>query len=382
MTLALRGRVVCASHDLDDGVVTIDGERIVGVHDVAEWAGEHPDSPLPEFAGALLPGLVDIHVHGGGGHGFDTVDTAQARAAAHHHARHGSTSVVASVVTGPAEQMVAQVATLRELADAGDIAGIHAEGPYLSAARCGAQDPRHLRDPDPDLTERLLDAGGRHLRVMTLAPELAGYAAAAQRLSERGVAVALGHTDADHARFRAALRPDGHAGLVTHLGNGMPPLHHRASGPVAAALVAAARGTAVIELICDSAHIDAGFAALAFATAPNAVALVSDAMRATGEPDGRYRLGPREVTVRDGIARLPDGCLAGSTATLLECLRWTVRAADVPLRAAVEAATAVPARAVGLAQVGDLRTGAYADLVIVDDNLHSRGVLRHGRWLT
>ncbi|WP_054812287.1 N-acetylglucosamine-6-phosphate deacetylase [Nocardia arizonensis] len=379
---AVRGRVMRADRQLDDGVVTIEGERIACVAAFAEWVGRHPDSPVPEHAGTILPGLVDIHNHGGHGHGFDTVDPDRARAAARYHAAHGTTTVLAGILTAPAEEMIAQIASLREVAAEGTIGGIYAEGPYLSGVRCGAQDPRYVRDPDPDLTERLLDAGGGHLRVMTLAPELPGYGAVAQQLSDAAVTIALGHTDADYSRFLDALRPAGAAGLVTHLANAMPALHHRAPGPVAAALVAAARGSAVVELIGDGAHVDAGFAALVFAAAPGAVALVTDAMRAAGMPDGHYRLGPREVRVTAGIARLPDGALAGGTATLLECLRWTVYSAHVPLPIAVAAATAVPARAAGLTEVGDLRTGMYADLVIVDDNLRLRGVLRHGQWLT
>ncbi|GAA5101551.1 amidohydrolase family protein [Nocardia iowensis] len=380
--LVIRGRVVSASAQLDDGVVSIVGERIGAVLPFAEWVAAHPDSAEPTFSGTLLPGLVDIHNHGGFGHRFDTVDAAQARAAAEFHHASGSTTVVASVVTGAAADMVEQTAVLRELAAAGFLGGIHAEGPFLSEARCGAQDPRFLRDPDLELTDQLLAAGGGHLRVMTLAPERSGYDAVAQRLTEHGVVVSLGHSNADYTSFLKALRPNGFGTLVTHLANGMAPLHHREPGPVGASLVAAAAGHATVELIGDGVHVDGGFAALVFATAPGRVALITDAMQAAGLTDGEYQLGPQSVTVRQGVARIANGSIAGGISTLLDCVARAVRESGVPLADAVLAATATPAAAIGLTEVGDLRKGDFADVLIVDTNLQLRRVLRRGQWLS
>jgi N-acetylglucosamine-6-phosphate deacetylase len=262
------------------------------------------------------------------------------------------------------------------------IGGIHVEGPFLAAARCGAQDPRFLRDPDIELADQLLQAAGGQLRVMTLAPELAGFDEVAQRLSDSGVTVAVGHSDTDFATFRQALHPAGPGRLVTHLANGLPPLHHREPGPVAAALVAAAAGDVVVELIGDGVHIEAGFGALVFATAPGRVALITDAMQAAGMPDGEYRLGPQLVRVVDGVARIASGSIAGGVAHLRRCLSWAVGPCGVPLYDAVIAATSVPAAAAGLPDVGDIRTDQFADLLIVDDNLHLLRVLRRGQWLT
>ncbi|WP_227997315.1 N-acetylglucosamine-6-phosphate deacetylase [Nocardia australiensis] len=380
--LEVRGRIVSRSHAIDDGVVSIREERIIAVRPFAQWRAAQPNSSIPEFAGTVLPGLVDIHNHGGLGCRFDTVDPDEARgAAAFHHSR-GSTTVLASIVTAAAADMVAQAEVLRGLAEAGVIGGIHAEGPFLAAARCGAQDPRYLRDPDLELTDQLLTAANGHLRVMTIAPERPGYEQVAQRLSDNDVVVSLGHSDTDFTGFRHALRPNGVGSLVTHLANGMPPLHHREPGPVAAGLVAAAAQDAVVELIGDGVHVDPGFGALVFATAPGRVALITDAMQAAGMPDGEYRLGPQTVRVTDAVARVPSGSIAGGTASLLQCLTWAVTSCAVPLRNAVISATSIPATAAGIVDVGDLEADQFADLLIVDDNLRLRRVLRRGQWLT
>ncbi|MQY18153.1 N-acetylglucosamine-6-phosphate deacetylase [Nocardia macrotermitis] len=375
----LRGRIVAASNTFDDGVVTFRGERIVAVESFASWTAAHPDLAPPPFAGTLIPGLVDIHNHGGFGHRFDTTDPGEARGAAEYHLRNGTTTVLAGIVTAAPEDMVAQTATLSGLAADGVIAGVHAEGPFLSEMRCGAQDPRYLLDPDPVLIDRLLAAADGRLRVMTLAPERPGFAAAAAQLAANGVVVALGHSDAGYREFREALSPKGFGTLVTHLANGMPPLHHRTPGPVAAALVAAAHGDAVVELIGDGVHVDVGFGALAFATARGSVALITDAMQAAGLPDGEYRLGPQAVRVRDGVARVASGSIAGGTSTLLDCVRWAVRECGVALPDAVRAATATPAAAAGLDDVGDLRPGCNADILILDEDMGLRRTLRRGR---
>lgn len=378
--LELRGRVVTRSGVLEDAVVTVQGERIASVRPATEWATAHRELP-PAYAGTVIPGLVDIHTHGGFGHRFDTEDPAEARAAAAFHHRHGSTSLLASIVTAAPDAMVAQTGTLRNLVTDGVLAGIHIEGPFLSHIRCGAHNLDYLTDPDTTLVDRLLRAAGGQLRVMTLAPERPGFDTAAKQLADGGVVVAVGHSDSTFARFRSALSPEGCGTLVTHLANGMPPLHHREPGPVAAALVAAAHRHAFVELIGDGVHVDSGFGALVFAAAPGRVVLVTDAMQAAGMPDGEYRLGPQTVTVTEGVARAPGGSLAGGTSTLLQGLRWAIRECGIPLAEAVAAVTATPADAAGLDEVGDLRPGMYADAVVLDDELSLRRVLRRGRWL-
>ncbi|WP_084514748.1 N-acetylglucosamine-6-phosphate deacetylase [Nocardia acidivorans] len=378
----IRGRIFAPSHVVEDGVVSVLGERIIAVRTNEQWTVTHPGSGELPFEGMLLPGLVDIHVHGGAGHRFDTVDQADAAGAAAYHRSRGSTTVLAGIVTAAPEDMVAQAGALRELADDGVIGGIYAEGPFLSETRCGAQDPRYLTDPDPTLTRRLIDAAGGHLRVMTLAPERAGFEQVARLLTEHGVTVSLGHTDAEFGVLRDALRPIGFASSVTHLANGMRPMHHRAAGPVAAAVAAAARGHATVELIGDGVHVDSGFGALVFAAAPERVALITDAMAAAGMPDGSYHLGPQQVQVSGGVARVASGSIAGGTSHLLRCLAWAVRECDVSLADSVRAATMTPAASAGLTDIGDIRPGGFADLIAVDDDFGLRRVLHRGKWLS
>lgn len=378
----IRGRILSPSHVIEDGVVSVLGERIIAVRANTQWEVTHPGSGELPHLGTLLPGLVDLHVHGGAGHRFDTVDQQEAVAAAAYHRGRGSTTVLAGIVTAAPEDMVAQAAALRELAQDGVIGGIYAEGPFLSGTRCGAQDPRYLIDPDLDLTRRLLDAAGGHLRIMTMAPERTGFDSVARLLVDHEVTVSLGHTDAEFGVFRDALQPIGVASSITHLANGMPPLHHRAAGPVAAAVAAAARGHVTVELIGDGVHVDSGFGALVFAAAPDRVALITDAMAAAGMPDGTYRLGPQEVQVSNGVARVASGSIAGGTAHLLQCVAWATRECGASLADSVRAATMTPANTAGLVDIGDVRAGGFADLIVVDQELRLQRVLYRGRWLS
>lgn len=341
----------------------------------------------------LLPGLIDLHCHGAAGGDFPGGDPGAARTAVDFLHRSGTTTLLASLVTAPREELLRSARTLRGLADDGLLAGIHAEGPFLSEARCGAQDPRFLRAPDLHFLGELVEASGGHLRTMTYAPELPGTAELVRELAMRGVAPSLGHTDADTrttadslteaARLLAVSGVDASRPTVTHLFNGMPPLHHRSPGPVAACLQLAAAGRVAVELVADGVHLDPETVRMVFGLVGAAnIALVTDSMAATGLPDGEYDLGPAGVVVRDGEARLrSNGALAGGTATLLDVVRRTVTAGVDPA-AAVLSATAVPAGNLGLgAEVGSLRTGLRADVVVVDPDFRRVLVVRGGEVL-
>ena len=386
----VRGRLVTPVEEVADGVVVMEASTIVYVGSADEWRQRHPRVALPQPTGTVLPGLVDIHCHGGGGEAVTTTTADEARAVAAHHARHGTTSLLASLVTAAPDVLLDQVRALAPLVVAGEIAGLHLEGPFLSHRRCGAQAPEFLTDPDLDLIDALLAVAAGSIKVMTVAPELPGAAEAATRLRASGVTVALGHSDASYTEFRAALRALDGAGLVTHLGNGMPPFHHRAVGPVGASLAEAAAGRAAVEVIGDGVHVDDGFVAMVFATAaPDSVVLVTDAMAAAGMPDGDYVLGPQRVQVRDGVARLggesgadAPPTIAGGTSHLVEVVARAVREAGVSLVDAVRAASQTPARILGFTgERGALLEGHSADLVVVDEKLRPVRVMRQGEWL-
>lgn len=317
--------------------------------------------PGEGVASGGVSGLVDIHCHGAMGVEFGGADGARA---AEHHAGLGSTTLVGSLVSAPSDTLVAQVTELAALVADGVLAGIHVEGPFLADERRGAHDPAALALPDPALVDRLAEAVALAgvpdaLRHMTFAPELPGADDLVRILVEHGIRPAVGHTAADAATTERTLATiadlQGAPALVTHVFNGMPPLHHRAGGPVAAALAAAARGDAVLELITDGVHIAPEVVRMVFETVgPDAVALVSDAMAATGLGDGTYTLGGLEVVVADGTARLADsGSIAGSTATLADCVAWAVEVAGLPEEDVTVAATATPARVLGLTVTPD-----------------------------
>ena len=389
----LRGRLVTPERMVPHGVVAIDDGRIFWAGDAGEWVDDDAWPAAAEVEGTLLPGLVDVHCHGAAGFGFPDADPAGASAAAAHHRVHGTTTLLASLVTAPEPELLAALDVCAGLVETGAAAGIHLEGPFLSPARAGAQDPSALRDPDLRLLDRLLDAGRGHVRTLTYAPELAGASRLAAHALARGVVPCIGHTDSDARTARTALTGAAQSSLgraaATHLFNGMPVLHSRAPGPVAAALAAAARGEAVVELVADGVHLAPDTVAAVFdLVGPDQIALVTDAMPAAGMADGSYRLGRLDVDVSGGVARLagdgPAGfrSIAGGTARLVDVLRRTVRDGHVDLVAAVTAATATPARLLGLAEVtGALRPGLRADLLVVDDALRPVRVMSAGRWV-
>jgi N-acetylglucosamine-6-phosphate deacetylase len=404
--LVVRGRLVQPTRVVDDGVVVTSGGRVT-------FAGSLPDAvmagqgrlvesvpPAPETY--LLPGLVDLHNHGGGGVSFpDVTSSAAALAGVLEHRRHGTTTLLASLVTARPEVLLDRAAVLAELAVAGEIEGLHAEGPFLSHRRRGAHNPADLQEGSVALVRDLARAARGFLRTMTIAPEVPGVAGpggAAEALVEAGVLPSLGHTDGSTeqaeeliAQVTQALAARGGAlgpMTATHLFNGMRPLHHRTPGPIAACLAAAARGDMVVELIGDGVHLDPATVRSVFdMVGADQVALVTDAMAAAGVADGRYDLGPMSVVVLDGVARVADaagtgggedGPIAGGTAHLVDVVRCAVTG-GVPLPDAVRSATAVPARVLGLTgEVGSLEPGARADVLVTDADLRPVRVLRHG----
>ncbi len=345
-----------------DGWVLFEGDAIAAVGagvTTAPGATERVD-----LAGArLVPGFVDIHGHGGGGHSYDDGGEELAAALATHRA-HGTTRSVVSLVANPLAVLRASLTGIAALADADPLVlGAHLEGPFLARERRGAHNADYLREPDPIAVDELLGAAAGTLRQITIAPELPGADEAIDRLVAAGVRVAVGHTEAD---FETAARAfDRGASILTHAFNAMNGIHHRHPGPVIAAL---ADERVTLEVILDGHHVHESVVALALDEAPGRVALITDSMAAAGSDDGDYRLGSLNVTVRDGLAMLSGtDTIAGSTLTLDAALRRAVDVVGLPWPDAVGAVTAVPARALGYGdRLGLLEPGYAADAVALD----------------
>jgi N-acetylglucosamine-6-phosphate deacetylase len=374
------GMIVTPRGVLTSGWIRLAGNLVdaVGTGDPPEWLA--PEWPAVDLRGQwVLPGFVDMHVHGGGGASFTEGTEDDARKAAEFHRAQGTTSMLASLVTAPLAELEARSALLAGLADDGLIDGLHLEGPFLSPARRGAQDPRHMIAPDVAVFECLHAAARGHLRVITLAPELPGALAVIQAARQAGVIVAVGHTDATAEATTAAIEAG--ATHATHLFNGMRPPHHREPGAAGALLD---RDEVTCEVIADGVHLhDIAVRLTARAAGPGRLVLVSDAMAAAGMPDGRYQLGSMHVTVAGGVARLQEdpAAIAGSTATLADVVRHAI-AAGLPVRDVAAAASTTPARVLGLGdRTGALRPGLAADLVVCGDDFRPRAVMRQGQWL-
>ncbi|MCL2787330.1 MAG: amidohydrolase family protein [Micrococcales bacterium] len=400
---ALTGAVVTPTAVLEPGAIVLQGQTIL-------WVGkpsEAPDAFRPAIAAAttaplILPGLVDIHCHGGGGASFpDATTPDEVRQGAREHLAHGTTSLVASTVTQAPETLLSKMALLAGLVEDGALAAIHAEGPFISPKRPGAQNPAFIQIPNPGLIDALAEAARGHLATMTIAPEAHGTAvgntpepverSAIQALANAGVIPSFGHTDCAAedmdraiAEARAALAAPAARSArptITHLYNGMRPFAHRDPGPTMAALAAAARGEAVVELVGDNTHLAPAVVAEVFdiAGADN-ILLITDAMAAAGMPDGAYSLGSLDVEVKDRVARLAGGtAIAGGTAHVLDVVRMSVLDAKVDLVEAVKSASQTPARVLGMERkIGALKAGMRADVLLVDADLKPQAVIKAG----
>lgn len=350
----------------------VEGELLPGDVEIADGRIVSVGLAPANGGGIAVPGFVDLQVNGFAGIDFAAADAAGYKTAGDALLDTGVTAYQPTLITAPEQDVIA---ALREVPPAGPagprMLGVHLEGPFLSPARLGAHPADSRRDPDRALLERLLAAGP--VGYVTLAPELPGALELIDLLHERGIVVSCGHSDANAEQASAAF--DRGVGTVTHLFNAMRPLRHRDPGIAGAALV---RDDVIVQVVLDGHHLAEETAKVVWRAAAGRVALVTDAIAATGNGDGFCRLGGVEVEVRDGVARRADGALAGSVVTMIEALR-NLHALGVPLVEAVAAATSIPARALRKPGLGVLRPGGDADLVVLDDRLELRLVLRAGR---
>ncbi len=338
----------------------------------AVTAGDPGAADAVDLGGAkVIPGLVDIHTHGNSGADFSDGDIDGLARMARFLARQGVTAFAPTSMTLPYDALAAAFAAAAELrrrapAGCARIAGIHMEGPFFSEKKKGAQNADYLKKPDFEAFRQLYEGCGGLVRIADVAPELDGAEDFVRRASKL-CRVSVAHTDADYDQARAAFEAG--ATHLTHLFNAMPPIHHRSPGVIGAA---SERENVAAELICDGLHVHPSAVRMAFRLFPGRICLISDALRCCGMPDGEYALGGQRVFLKGGVARLADGTIAGSAATLADCLRNAVRF-GIPEDEAVRAATLLPARAIGAdGEIGTIEPGKRADFAVCSDALDVR----------
>ncbi len=344
-------RAVIEGELLRDCWVSVEGGIVTEI-------GKSPH-PLPDvlISGTLIPSFIDIHCHGGGGSYFSEKNRENA---IKFHRAHGTGTVVASLVSEPLEILQKQIQELIPLFKSGAIAGIHLEGPYLSKNRCGAHRAENLINPRWEDLSRLIDTGEGAIVMVTIAPELDGAIECIRELSNRGVIAAIGHTAAPQATYLSAV--DAGASVITHFSNAMvKPDQDR---ELVRALLDDSRLS--IELILDGEHVSAKDVREIIAIDPARLILVTDAMSAAGEEDGQYAIGDLPVIVSDGIARLENGALAGSTLTLDRAFARLVSDFGVNVADAVRATSTNAATLLGKTNLGVIKKGARADFLVWD----------------
>jgi N-acetylglucosamine-6-phosphate deacetylase len=377
--LVTNARVVGAERVLDTGWVATSGGTIEALgHGSPDPGLSRGRQVIDARGGTVLPGFVDVHVHGAVGHEVMDGDADGLTAMSAFFATHGVTSFLATTWTAPRDETLKALLAVAEVAGrdlpGARVLGAHMEGPYLSEARCGAQDPRSVRPPDLDEARRFLDTG--IVRLMTVAPELARARGLMELCLERGARVSLGHTEATYEQVVEAVSWG--ARQVTHTFNAMPSLHHRRPGPVGAAM---GLSELTAELIADNHHVHpVVLAAFLRAKGAEGVTLVTDALRPTGLGGGEFTIGGRAAAVADGVVRLGDGTMAGSVLTMDVALRNLIRASGAPLEELWPTASRNGAIAAGAGdRKGLIAPQMDADLVIVGDDVDVRTTIVGGR---
>jgi len=363
--IALRSRAIVTPSGVLDGYLTVAGGRI---HRVG-LAADAPMSAIDLGTRVVVPGFVDIHNHGGGGAWVTSNRTRDIRRAVDTHLTAGTTGVVVSLMSRPVDELVAQLRAVAEVASfdaySDRVLGVHLEGPFLSPERSGAQPKHHLSVPDSAKMRRLLDVAPGLVRMVTLAPELAGAGELIDMLSSEGVVIALGHSAASAEQAAAAYERG--ATVATHLWNGMAPIQSRAPG-LAGASIADPR--VVLELVADGVHVhETNIRLVLDAAGPDRVALVTDAAAVAGLPGGEYDVRSSRIAVRDAAFDAETDELLGSTMTMSDAFRRAVREYGLDLARAAMCTSSTPARAIGVRSArGAIEAGMFADLVVLDSN--------------
>ncbi|MCR5536647.1 MAG: N-acetylglucosamine-6-phosphate deacetylase [Succinivibrio sp.] len=368
---------VAAKHAFLPLKLTLEDGRITELSSVQKPADGATSLDLRSLL--VIPGLIDLHLHGacgvdtmdGNAHSFETLSAYEASC--------GVTSLVPTTMTMPPEQILKVCSTLRDLtlpAHCSRLLGIYLEGPYLSQAKCGAQNQDYLLPPSLDLVLKVHELLGSRLKFVAIAPELKGALDFIAELKRRRIRTTIAHTACDYALALKAIQAG--ADHLTHLFNAMPPLLHRAPGPIGAALDSRSE----CELIADGYHLSPTVVRAMFKLIDqDKLVLISDSMMATGLSSGQYQLGGQNVRVAERRATLADGTLAGSATNLFDCMTHAVRSMGIELTDAVRACTYNPAQALGEPQLGRLEPGCHADLLVLTPKLELLGIMLNGQWL-
>jgi N-acetylglucosamine-6-phosphate deacetylase len=387
-TIIHADRAFTPFEEIPDAVIVVHGRKISAVGPRGKVDLPRGSREIQAWGRTVVPGFVDVHIHGAGGHDVMEAKRESLEIIAATVAARGTTSLVATTVTASEIETQDSVAVIaqfvldnsqfpaRELA--AEILGIHFEGPFISPARRGVHPRQWILDPSEEVLARLLTTARGTAQILTLAPEMPAALELIAAARRAGIVVSLGHTDATYEQAQAAIEEG--ASHAAHVYNAMRPFSHRETGVIGAVLTSPKVSA---ELIADGVHVDeAAMRMLIEMKTPERVILVSDGISATGMPDGKYQLGMFEVKVSGGVARNSEGKLAGSTLTLDVALRNMV-GLGVPLASALRMLTANPARQIGLgARKGVLAAGADADLVFLDEKLEVAGVMTRGAGLT
>ena len=375
-----RQRVIGGLVFREDGIflpgdVCICDDRIVSEEEYFGYEGD--ETVIDAAGGYVIPGLTDIHFHGC--MGSDCCDGSEEafRCIAEYELQQGVTSITPATMTMPEDTLAQICRTVKGFSweKGADLCGLYLEGPFISVDKKGAQNERYIHGADTQMLQRLQEISGGKVRTVVVAPETEGAIDFIQK-NCGNVRISLAHTTAGYETSQKALSLG--ASQLTHMFNAMPPLSHRAPGPIGAA---ADDKNCMVELICDGVHIHPAVVRTAFRIfGDERIILISDSMRAAGMPDGTYDLGGQAVTVKGNLAVLADGTLAGSVTNLMDCLRTAVKCMGIPLGSAVKCAAVNPARSAGIFQdYGTLAPGKYANIVILDGTLETKEVIHRGK---
>ena len=380
----LYGKVLTPQGLIDNGVIAISGDTIsyVGDRQHLPQAYTKWTTVVEQVEGLLIPGFVDVHVHGGAGHDFMDSTHETLDAITQFHSSQGTTTMLATTMTAPKEDIDTVLREVNAYRSGNmpyaQLAGVHLEGPFISPQWPGAQNPEHIVLPNVSWLDEWEQQYPGLIRQVTLAPEREGALEVISWLRDNGITAALGHTDATYEQVLAAV--DVGLKQAVHTFNAMTPLHHRKPG-VAGAVMGDSRIAA--EIIADGIHVHpAVLSILARLKTSTNLLLITDAMSAAGLGDGEYTLGDQPVNVSGGIATLKnnEGALAGSTLTMIRGFRYLISDVGLSLQEASRVASLNPAISLGLEQqIGTLESGKQADILLLDSNHNLHRVWVQGR---